>query len=98
MKKLEENPSPRLREAALESDVFSLSSISTIRNSPRIRTNVDLPPERNSNLNRDSGYHGNELVLPASTTRSGPSEHTSVYLSSSKSHARLKEDEYYGNE
>ena len=115
MKKLEENPSPRLREAALtqqmtiawhrngaalESD-FSLSSISTIRNSPRVHTNVDLFPERNAKLNQDSEYHGNELASLASTTslRSGPSKRTNIGLSSSKSHARLKEDsEYYGNE
>ena len=104
MKEWEENL--RLREATIarqpsgaarESDLFSLSSFSTIQNSPRIRSNVDLSPESNAGLKQDSRYHDNEFVSLASTTRSGPSKHTSI--PSSKSHARLKEDsEYYGNE
>jgi len=98
----------RLREAALtqiarqpndaarDSDLFSLSSISTIRNSPRVRSNVDLSPQSSARLTQDSRYHGNEL---APTARGGPSKYTNIGLSSSKSHARLKDDsEYYSNE
>jgi hypothetical protein len=114
VKEREENL--RLREAALtqqmtiawqpngaarESDLFSLSSISTIRNTPHIRSNFDPSPGPGSNamLKRDSWYHGNESVSSASTARDGPSENTNIGLSSSKSHARLKKDsEYYGNE
>jgi len=109
MKEWEENL--RLREAALtqqttqpngaprDSDLFSLSSISTIRNSPHIRSNVDPSPWSEAKLEQDSRYHGNELVSPASTTRGGPSMHTNIALSSSKSHAGLKEaSEYYSNE
>ena len=84
---------------ARESGLSSLSSNSTIRNTPYIHRNVDLSPESNAKVKRDSGYHGNELSSLASTTRSGPSRHTDIYLSSSKSLARLKEDsEYCGNE
>ena len=85
---------------ARESDLFSLSSISTIRNSPRVRGNVDpsLKSSHGAKLKQDPWY-GNELVSLASTARSGRSKHTDIGLSSSKSHARLKDDsEYYGNE
>jgi len=86
-------------DAARGSDVFSLSSCSSIRNSPRVRSNVDLFPQNSARLKQDSRYHGNELVSPASTARDGPSMHTNIGLSSSKSHARLKEaSEYYSNE
>jgi len=104
----------RLREAALmqqmtiarqpndaprESDVFSLSSNSTIRNSPHVRSNVDLPPGGSAWLKQDSRDDGNESASLASTTRGGPSKHTNTGFSSRKSHARLKEDSgYYGNE
>ena len=87
--------------AARESDLFSLSSLSTVRNSPRIRTNVDLSPGRNAKLDQDLGYRGNESASSslASTPRAGPSNYTNIGFSSSKSHARLKEDsEYYSNE
>ena len=110
MKELEDNL--RLREAALaqqlvivgqptgaaqESDLLSLSSMSSIQNSPRMRSNVGLSPKSNAKLKQDSRYHGNELVSLAST--SGPSKHTDIGFSSSKSHAGSKEDsEYYGNE
>jgi hypothetical protein len=91
-------PNGAARES--DSDLLSLSSISTIRNSPCIRGNVVLSPQSDAKLKRDSWYHGNELVSLASTTRSGPSSnHANIGLSSSKSHARLKDDsEYYGNE
>ena len=109
MKEWEENL--RLKEAALTqqmtiarqpndaargSDLPSLSSISTIRNSPRMRGNVDLPSQSIASLYRDSRYHDDELV---SLARGGPSDHTNIGFSSSKSHARWKEDsEYYSNE
>jgi len=110
--KWEENPRPREvpltqqmaitrqpNSAARGSDLLSISSISTIRNSPRMRSNVDLSPESSAGLKRESWDHGNELTSLAPTTRGGPSKHTNIGLSSSKSHARLKEDsEYYGNE
>jgi len=81
--------------AAQESDLLSLSSISTIRNSPCVRSNVDLFPESSAGLKRDSWDRGNELASLASTTRGG----TNIGFSSSKSHEGLKEDsEYYGNE
>ena len=112
MKELEDNL--RLREAALaqqlvivgqptgaaqESDLLSLSSFSSIQNSPRMRSNVGLPPKSNAKLKHDSRYHGNELVSLASTTKGGPSKHTDIGFSSSKSHAGSKEDsEYYSNE
>jgi len=111
MKEWEENL--RLREAALmqqmtiarepndaarESDVFSLSSNSTIRNSPHVRSNVDLPPGGSARLKQDSRDDDNESASLASTTRGG-SKHTNTGFSSRKSHARLKEDSgYYGNE
>ena len=85
--------------AVRDSDLFSLSSISTIRNSPHIRSNVDLSPWSEARLKQDSRYHGSELVSPALPARGGPSIHANIGLSSSKSHARLKEDsEYYNNE
>ena len=106
MKEWEENL--RLREAALtqqmvivgqpngaaqESDLLSLSSISTIRNCPSVRSNVDLFPESSAaGLKRDSWDHGNELASLASTTRGGPSKHTNIGFSSNKSHAGSKED------
>ena len=112
MKEWEENL--RLREAALMqqmtiprepndaarvSDVSSLSSNSTIRNSPHVRSNVDLPPGGSARLKQDPRDDGNELASLASTTRGGPSEHTDTGFSSRKSRARLKEDSgYYGNE
>ena len=85
---------------AQESDLFSLSSISTIRNSPRVRGNVDLSFKSSAELKQDSWY-GNELVSLASTACqwSGSSKHSNIDSSSSKSHSRLKDDsEYYGNE
>jgi len=87
-------------DAARESDVFSLSSCSTIRNSPRVRSNVDLSPQNSARLKQDSRDDGNESASLASTTRGGPSKHTDIGFSSrSKSHARWKEDSgYYGNE
>ena len=79
--------------AERDSDLFSLSSRSTIQNSPRVRSNVDPSFRSNAKLKEYLRYHGNELA------RGGPSMHTNIGLSSSKSHARLKEDsEYYGNE
>ena len=98
--KWEENPRPREapltqqmaitrqpNSTARESDLLSLSSILTIRNSPHVR-NVDLSPESSAGLKRDSWDHGSELASLASTTSS-----------SSKSCAGLKEDsEYYSNE
>ena len=93
---------PNRDGAAQESDLFSLFSLSTVRNSPRIRSNVDVDvsPGSNAKLNQDLGYRGNELASLASTTRAGPSEYyTNIDSSSSKSHAWMKEDsEYYSNE
>jgi len=84
--------------AARNSGLSSLPSISTIQNSPRKRSNVDLSPESSAGLKRDSWDHGNEASL-APTTRGGPSKNTNIGLSSNKSHARLKEDsEYFSNE
>ena len=72
--------------AAQESDLLSLSSFSTIRNS--IRGNVDHSPS--ASLKQDSGYNDSDVDSLASTTRD---------FFSNKSHTRLKEDsEYYGNE
>ena len=110
--KWEENPRPReatltqqmtiTREpngATPESDLLSLSSFSTIRNSPRIRRNVDISPESSARLKQDSGYRDSDVVSLASTTRGGPSKYTNIDFFSGKSHARLKEDsEYYSNE
>jgi len=81
--------------AAQESDLLSLSSISTIRNRFRVRGNVDLPPKSSAGLKRDSWDHGDELASLASTTRGSPSKHTNKGFSSSKSHAGLKEDSEY---
>jgi len=108
----EENPRPREaartqqmattrqpNSAAREADILSLSSFSTIRNSPRIRGNVDISPESSARSKQDSRYHDSDVVSLASTSRSSSSKHTNIDFSSSKSHARLKEDsEYYGNE
>ena len=65
-------------------DLLLLHSFSTIRNSPRIRGNVDLSPESHARLKQDSGYHDSDVVLLASTTRSGSSRHTriDIFLSS----------------
>ena len=63
--------------AAREADLLSLSSFSTIRNSPRIRGNVDLSPESGARMKQYLGYHDSDVISLASTTRSGSSRHTS---------------------
>ena len=90
---------PNHDSAARGSDLLSLSSFSTIRNS--IRGNVDHPPKSSSaRLKQDSKYHDDDVDSLPSTTRSGSPKHTDMDLSSTKSHhARLKEySEYYSNE
>ena len=86
--------------AARESDLLSLSSFSTTRNS--IRGNVDhFPKSSSARLKQDSRYHDSDLDSLASTTtgRSGSSKLSNIDFFPNKSHTRLKEDsEYYGNE
>jgi len=47
---------PTVNSAARESDLLSRSSISTIRNSPRIRRNVDRSPKSNAKLKQNLWY------------------------------------------
>ena len=81
-------------DAAREADLLSLSSFSTIRNSPCIRGNVNLSPESGAKLKQDSGYHDSDGL--DNQKWFFQAYQYNIDLCSGMSHARLKEDsEYY---